>query len=250
MSKDLPKGLLLVVQFGLALITPLAQTAAAESIPLKSERGTLVLPVLINDRITLDFVLDSGASDVSIPLDVFSTLRRTGTISDSELLPPTEYTLADGTVEKQMRFRIRTLKAGDFELHSVVGSVAPPQGELLLGQSFLRRLRNWSIDNKRRVLIINGRVAETESTESKVADVNPVRNHGSGTTPTRAAGSKAALPRWERCTPAQIREGECDDKPLPRAGTPPSEPDDERSQTPPAKWERCTPAQIRAGECK
>lgn len=49
-------------------------------IQLKSDGGIFVVPVLINGAITLDFVVDSGASDVSIPADVASTLIRTGTI--------------------------------------------------------------------------------------------------------------------------------------------------------------------------
>jgi len=55
------------------------QTASndPETIPLKVEGGTLLVPVLINDRITLDFTVDSGAADVSIPADVVSTLNRT-----------------------------------------------------------------------------------------------------------------------------------------------------------------------------
>ena len=46
--------------------------------PLKKEGGTFVVPVLINDAITLDYV--------SVPADVFSTLARTGTIRDSDII--------------------------------------------------------------------------------------------------------------------------------------------------------------------
>ena len=47
--------------------------------PLRKEGGTFVAPVLINGAITLDFTVDSGAADVSVPADVFSTMQRTGT---------------------------------------------------------------------------------------------------------------------------------------------------------------------------
>lgn len=215
--------------------------AYADSIPLKMQGGTLVLPVVINDRITLDFVLDSGASDVSIPLDVFSTLRRTGTIPDTDLLSPTKYRLADGTVQQQYRFRIRSLKIGGFELVGVVGSVSSPQGELLLGQSFLRRLRNWSIDNERRVLIINGTIGETDEP---------------GVASTQGSSSNHGRPRRtntpsDECTPAQIRNDECKDR-LSTKRAKSSYGDDEQpsSQASPPRWERCTPAQIRDGECK
>ena len=51
-------------------------------VALKKQGGTFVVPVQINGAITLDFTVDSGAADVSIPLDVFSTLTRTGTIKE------------------------------------------------------------------------------------------------------------------------------------------------------------------------
>lgn len=45
-------------------------------VPLQRKGGTFVVPILINKRITLDFVVDSGAADVSIPADVVLTLIR------------------------------------------------------------------------------------------------------------------------------------------------------------------------------
>ena len=59
------------------VVTPTAPPGAIE-VPMVRSGGTYGLPVLINKAITLDFVLDSGASDVSIPKDVFGTLVRTG----------------------------------------------------------------------------------------------------------------------------------------------------------------------------
>jgi predicted aspartyl protease len=43
-------------------------------VQLEREGGTYVVPVKINDAITLKFVVDSGATDVSVPADVVSTL--------------------------------------------------------------------------------------------------------------------------------------------------------------------------------
>jgi hypothetical protein len=51
---------------------------------LLRKNGVLTVPVVINDRITLDFFLDSGASDVSVPADVAMTLIRTGTIGHDD----------------------------------------------------------------------------------------------------------------------------------------------------------------------
>ena len=129
--------------------------AQAESIPLIREHGTFVVPVVINDKLTLNFTIDSGASDVSIPTDVFSTLTRTGTVTKSDFLDTQVYELADGSKQTSQRFRIRSLRIGNLELRNVIASVAPSAGSLLLGQSFLSRLKSWSIDNGRQLLVFD-----------------------------------------------------------------------------------------------
>jgi len=130
-------------------------SVCAETVPLRSVSGALVVRVLVNNQVTLDFMLDSGAADVSIPADVFSTLVRTRTIETSDNLDTQVYELADGTRTRTQRFRIRTLRVGSVELRDVVASVAPQAGPLLLGQSFLSRIKTWSIDNQRQLLFMN-----------------------------------------------------------------------------------------------
>lgn len=136
--------------------------AQADLDSIKNERfvsmvqkdGVYVVPVLINSTITLDFVVDSGAADVSIPADVFTTLIRTGTITDSDFIGTGTYRLADGSTTSSRTFRIRSLKVGGIVLQNVVGSVTGSKGSLLLGQSFLGRFKSWSIDNSRHVIVL------------------------------------------------------------------------------------------------
>ena len=122
---------------------------------LEDDGGTFVVPVLVNDAITLKFTLDSGASYVAIPSDVVSTLVRTGTLSSTDFIGSTTVALADGTLIPSARFKIRSLKVGNVILSDVVGIVSDQKGSLLLGQSFLSRLAGWSIDNRRHVLLMN-----------------------------------------------------------------------------------------------
>ena len=125
-------------------------------VPMVSDGGTFAVPVTINNQITLKFVVDSGASDVSIPTDVVSTLVRTGTITDADFLGRQIYKLADGSTVPSQRFLIRSLKVGNRTLENVTAGIAPVAGQLLLGQSFLKRFQSWSIDNGRSALILNG----------------------------------------------------------------------------------------------
>ena len=76
----------------------------------------------INGQLTLKFVVDSGASDVSVPADVVMTLLRTETITEADFLGKQTYTLADGSTLPSQQFTIRSLKVGDRILENVIGS--------------------------------------------------------------------------------------------------------------------------------
>ena len=54
------------------------KTGRPVKVRLEKQGGTYTVPVVINNAIRLNFILDSGASDVLIPGDVFLTLVRTG----------------------------------------------------------------------------------------------------------------------------------------------------------------------------
>jgi gag-polyprotein putative aspartyl protease len=133
-----------------------ARIAEADAVPLRAEDGTLVgVPVLINEAIVLSFTIDSAASDVSISSKVFSKLVLTGTIKPSDMIDTQSYRLADGNQQRSRRFRFRSLRVGTIEILNVIGSVAPGEGDLLLGQSFLSKLKSWSIDNESHMLLLN-----------------------------------------------------------------------------------------------
>ena len=149
------------------LLSVPASRARAEQVPLQPEGGALTVPVLINNKLTLNFVVDSGAADVNIPADVVLTLVRTGTLNSSDFLGTQTYRLADGSTVPSQTFRIRSLKVGNKLLENVTGSIAPVDGSLLLGQSFLSRFRSWSIDNRRLVLILDAASGSELSTSGK-----------------------------------------------------------------------------------
>jgi predicted aspartyl protease len=130
-------------------------SSASLAVPMQIEGGIYVVPVLINNAITLDFVVDSGATDVTIPTDVVMTLMRTGTLKKSDFLGEKTYLLADGSTVPSQTFRIRSLKVGNKVLENVIGSIASVKGSLLLGQSFLSRFKSWSVDNAKHALLLS-----------------------------------------------------------------------------------------------
>jgi clan AA aspartic protease (TIGR02281 family) len=123
-------------------------------IPLVKMSGGLIAPVVINNTLKLNFIVDSGASDVSIPADVFSSLVRANTVTQADITGVRNYKNADGEVFQSKTFVIRSLKIGNIEAPGVQAKVSPSNAPPLLGQSFLKRFKSWSIDNSTQELIL------------------------------------------------------------------------------------------------
>jgi len=139
--------------FGLWTLLLVQPAAASEVVQLVQSGGVYMVPVGINGAITIPFVLDSGAAEIVVPEDVFKTLIRTGTVTQSDFLASKTYVIADGSKHLMQRFVLHELRVGDRVVKDAVASVAPDEADSLLGQSFLQKLPNWTMDNTRHVLV-------------------------------------------------------------------------------------------------
>jgi len=124
-------------------------------VAVEPHAGAFVVPVVLNDVITAKFIVDSGAADVSITEEMVSTLMKSGTMTGADLLGSKTYMLADGTMLQGKIYRMASVRIGGMVMENVTVRIAAANSSLLLGQSFLRRLKSWSMDNARQVMIIN-----------------------------------------------------------------------------------------------
>jgi predicted aspartyl protease len=124
------------------------------SVALRPAAGILTVPAVLNGAVAANFVVDSGASLVSIPENVIQALRAAGKLSDSDFTSEVTSKLADGSVVKSKVFVLRQLAVGNRVLENIPAIAAPSKGVPLLGQSFLQRFSSWSIDNERKVLLL------------------------------------------------------------------------------------------------
>jgi predicted aspartyl protease len=65
------------------------------------------------------------------------------------------YMMADGSLVPSKIYRMASLRIGDMVMQDVTVRISAAKSSLLLGQSFLSRLKSWSMDNARQVMIIN-----------------------------------------------------------------------------------------------
>jgi clan AA aspartic protease (TIGR02281 family) len=134
----------------------LAHPAAAETIQLKKHPGGgYLIAGRVNDAVTVTFVLDTGASDVSIPENVARELERAG--KPIESLGTGTYVLADGSKVRKRRVLLRELTVGGQTVSNVAASISGSGSPPLLGQSFLSKFTSWTLDNERNLLILKTR---------------------------------------------------------------------------------------------
>lgn len=135
---------------------PGKRNTSSSEVPLIESGGVYEVPVLVNGVLKINFIIDSGASDVAISPDVALTLVRTGTITDADWLPGANYRFADGSMAKSERFKLRTLRIGNRTLKSVSCSIGNSiHAPMLLGQSALKKLGGYRVDYRNGRLILN-----------------------------------------------------------------------------------------------
>lgn len=139
-------------------ISVLASTTSNNSgniIKLQKIGGVYEVPVDLNGVLKINFIFDSGASDVSISPDVALTLIKTGTIRESDWLPGAYYSFADGSTAKSARFKLRSLKIGNKTVYNITCSIANSiKAPMLLGQSVLSQFGKYTFDYRTETLTI------------------------------------------------------------------------------------------------
>ena len=150
---------------GLVLLL-VAQAAAAETIQLQKHVGGYLVSGRVNGAVTVNFVLDTGASDVLIPEDVAQALTRAGKLDRSDYIGMQTYVLADGSRVPSKRIVLRELTVGGQTVSNVTASIGRSRSPALLGQSFLSKFPSWTLDNERHVLVLSIRGEPARSGEA------------------------------------------------------------------------------------
>jgi hypothetical protein len=123
-------------------------------VPIVRRGRNYVVPGFVNNTMTVNFIVDSGASIVTLPADVVATLKNTGALSDRDFTGRRIMGLADGSRVSSETFQIRSLSIGGWLVHDVMAAVTPVGADPLLGQDVFSRLKSWSIDNLNQTLVL------------------------------------------------------------------------------------------------
>lgn len=123
-------------------------------VPFTQEDGVYKVKCSING-LPLHFVLDTGASDVSLSIVEATFMMKNGYLDPKDIIGNQRYMDANGDINVGTVINLKNVTFGDLKLNNIRASVVRSQkAPLLLGQSVLGRLGKIEIDNPRRVIKI------------------------------------------------------------------------------------------------
>lgn len=125
------------------------RNTSSNTVKMTEENGVYTVPIEVNG-VAMDFILDTGASDVSISLTEALFLMRQGKLTEEDIKGSQQYRTAGGDILEGTVIRLKTVKIGNKSLRNVDASVVESmEAPLLLGQSALSKFGKISIDYKK-----------------------------------------------------------------------------------------------------
>lgn len=121
--------------------------------PLMQKGHSYILKIKFG-KIIKTYILDSGASDMSIDTETFQYLNNTNQLKIENRLSDARYQLADGSIVQFKRVRIPSFSINDVTVKDIDATIVQNGKPLLLGKSFLDSFKSWKIDNVKNVLVL------------------------------------------------------------------------------------------------
>lgn len=120
----------------------------------KKQSGTYTIACKING-IAMEFIFDTGASDVTISMTEAMFLLKSGKLKESDFIGTEEYKIANGDIQQGSKIILKEVEFGGIKLYNVEASIVHTlDAPLLMGQSALSRLGQILIDYNNNTLTI------------------------------------------------------------------------------------------------
>lgn len=138
---------LTITAFIYFLLNPISITAQTV-IKMKNDGGVSVVPCRVNG-IELQFIFDTGATNVSISSTEATFMLKNGFLKPEDLIGKSNYMDANGKISEGILINLKDFQIGDIKLNNVIASVSNNEiAPLLLGQSAIKKLGKIELDLK------------------------------------------------------------------------------------------------------
>lgn len=123
-------------------------------VPYTESHNLKIVQVLINDRINKEMIFDTGASYTQITLNEALYLYNENVLTDDDILGKAQFGDANGNITVNTVVNLRRLVLGGKLSISNVRATVVENGDapLLLGQTVLKELPQYTVDNENAVI--------------------------------------------------------------------------------------------------
>src|SRR6185312_1277776 len=116
------------------------------TIIMQKEGGVFTIPCTVNG-LKLQFIFDTGASDVSISLTEALFMLKNGYLTANEIYGSSYAQIANGDITENTKILLKKIEFAGFTLYNVTATVIhSTSAPLLFGQSAMAKLGKFEID--------------------------------------------------------------------------------------------------------
>lgn len=124
-------------------------------VDLKLDEQCFLVDIKLEDYMTVPFIIDTGASDCTMPPYIAFALYQAGKLTEEDVVGEKSYKLADGSVITTKVVKLNQIQIGDIILFDVYFSIGTSSNSpFLLGQNVLSKLENIEFDYNKNLIII------------------------------------------------------------------------------------------------
>lgn len=132
--------------FLLLLLFTLSYSNAQTVIKMEKAGGVYKIPCKVNG-LSLKFIFDTGASDVTLSLTEALFMLKNGFLNDKDFLGTEYYRIANGDIQEGTKVNLKIIEIEGLKIYNVQASIVhTTDAPLLMGQSALQRFGKLSID--------------------------------------------------------------------------------------------------------
>ncbi len=150
------KKYILLVHFLFITYGSFSQTV----IQMKKEGGVSIIPCKVNG-LSLSFIFDTGASDVSISLTEAKFMFKNGYLTKDDMIGTSKYVDANGDISEGININLREIEIQGLKLFNVKASIVKnSEAPLLLGRTAIDKLGIFYIDPVNNTITITSKTKE------------------------------------------------------------------------------------------
>lgn len=149
-------------------------------IKMKRESGVSIIPCKVNG-LNLNFIFDTGASDVSISMTEATFMLKNGYLSVKDIIGSNKFSDANGNINEGVIINLKEIEIAGLKLYNVKASIVKNnKAPLLLGQTAIGKLGMIQLDLEQNTLtILSGKDSYdfSDNNQNSRQSINTETNH-------------------------------------------------------------------------